>query len=81
MKPTINNQLIDITELGRTSRLYSELAQRTEPTASDVQLALVDAGTDISSLPSYAKRPQRRHLHRRKSYFTSKGNFCTNERE
>ena len=34
----------DITELGRTARVYSELASRTEPTLSDVQLALVDAG-------------------------------------
>ena len=34
----------DITELGRTARVYSEVASRTEPTLSDVQLALVDAG-------------------------------------
>ena len=36
----------DITELGRTARVYSELASRTEPTASDVQMALVDAGNE-----------------------------------
>ena len=44
---TINISLAlvsDITELGRTARVYSELASRTEPTLSDVQLALVDAG-------------------------------------
>ena len=35
---------VDITELGRTSRVYSELASRTEPTASDVHMALIDAG-------------------------------------
>ncbi len=34
-----------ISELGRTARMYSELALRTEPTVSDVQLALIDAGT------------------------------------
>jgi len=37
--------LTTITEVGRTSRLYSELAQTTEPTVSDVELALIDAGT------------------------------------
>lgn len=35
----------DITELGRTARVYSELASRTEPTVSDVHMALIDAGT------------------------------------
>lgn len=39
-----HHNILDITELGRTSRLYCELAQRTEPTVSDVQLALIDAG-------------------------------------
>lgn len=33
-----------ITELGRTARMYSELSLRTEPTALDVQSALIDAG-------------------------------------
>jgi len=36
--------LLDISELGRTSRMYSELSQRTDPTISDVRQALVDAG-------------------------------------
>ena len=36
--------MLDIAELGRTSRMYSELSQRTEPTLSDVRQALVDAG-------------------------------------
>lgn len=34
----------DITELGRTARVYSELASRTDPTVSDVHMALIDAG-------------------------------------
>ena len=33
-----------ITELGRTARMYSELALRTEPTVLDVQSALIDSG-------------------------------------
>ena len=35
----------DIVELGRTARVYSELASRTDPTVSDVHMALIDAGT------------------------------------
>jgi len=34
-----------ITELGRTARMYSELALRTEPTVLDLQAALIDSGT------------------------------------
>ena len=34
----------DITEVGRSARVYCELAQRLEPTLADVQLAFVDVG-------------------------------------
>ena len=43
----------DITEMGRTSRVYSELASRTEPTVSDVHMALVDAGIMMYMINSY----------------------------
>ncbi len=39
-----------ISELGRTARMYSELASRTEPTVSDVHSALIDSGSDIPYL-------------------------------
>ena len=42
--PVSSVPVSDITEVGRTARVYSELALRTEPTLSDVQLALIDAG-------------------------------------
>jgi transcription initiation factor TFIID subunit 8 len=51
-----------ILQVGRRARDYSEVAARTAPTYSDVELALVDVGTDPASLSEYAKRPQRRHL-------------------
>lgn len=36
--------LLDIGEIGKTSRCFSEIAQRSDPTVSDVQLALIDLG-------------------------------------
>ena len=35
---------IDIIEIGRTAKVYCEMAQRLEPTVSDVNLALIDVG-------------------------------------
>lgn len=35
---------LDIGEIGKTSRCFSEIAQRSDPTVSDVQLALIDLG-------------------------------------
>ena len=37
--------LSDISEVGRSARVYCELASRLEPTLSDVHLALIDVGT------------------------------------
>jgi transcription initiation factor TFIID subunit 8 len=48
--------------VGRRARDYCEVASRTTPTYTDVELALVDIGTDPASLSEYSKRPQRRHL-------------------
>ena len=36
--------VVDITEIGRMTRTYCELAQRNEPTLSDVQIALMECG-------------------------------------
>lgn len=49
-------------QVGRRARDYCEVASRTVPTYSDVELALVDIGADLTSLSDYAKRSQRRHL-------------------
>ncbi|CAI8038834.1 Transcription initiation factor TFIID subunit 8 [Geodia barretti] len=51
-----------IDQVGRRARDYCEVASRTAPTYTDVELALVDVGTDPASLSEYSKRPQRRHL-------------------
>ncbi|CAI8038835.1 Transcription initiation factor TFIID subunit 8 [Geodia barretti] len=54
-----------IDQVGRRARDYCEVASRTAPTYTDVELALVDVGTDPASLSEYSKRPQRRHLPKR----------------
>ncbi len=38
------SRFIDIAEIGNSSRGYCEMAQRLDPTPSDVQMALVDIG-------------------------------------
>lgn len=43
-------------EIGNSSRLYCELAGRTEPMFADVLLALVNMGLPISDLEKFAKR-------------------------
>lgn len=74
--------LLDISEIGKTSRCFSEIAQRSDPTVSDVQLALIDLGgcdtiknivisyigSKVTKLDDYSRRPQRRHLPRRMSF-------------
>jgi len=59
---------LDITEIGRLSQAYAEVAFRTQPTLADVHMSLVTiGGPQSSALMEYAKRPNKRHLTRRKS--------------
>ncbi|XP_077978486.1 transcription initiation factor TFIID subunit 8-like [Glandiceps talaboti] len=48
-----------ISELGRSSRAYCELSGRTEPMLNDVAVALIEMGTDLAALTSFAKKSQR----------------------
>jgi len=48
-----------ITEIGRSTRAFSELAGRTEPVVGDVVMALVEMGMEIDSIPIYARRSNR----------------------
>ncbi|BES96784.1 Transcription factor TFIID complex subunit 8 C-term [Nesidiocoris tenuis] len=45
-----------LTEIGKSSRTYSELAGRSEPLPADVILSLINAGIRINELEPYAKR-------------------------
>eukprot|EP00731_Ephydatia_muelleri_P019894 Em0012g719a len=65
-----------ITEIGRMTRMYCELAQRNEPTLSDVQLALLEAGAEVKCLADYSKRPQRRNLPRQPRTFPQSQPKC-----
>ena len=59
--------LLDIIEIGRLSQSYAEIAFRTQPTITDVNMALVElGGPECTSLMEHAKRPNKRHLIRRK---------------
>jgi len=63
-----NCLLLDITEIGRLSQAYAEVAFRTQPTLADVHMSLVTiGGPQTSALMEYAKRPNKRHLTRRKN--------------
>jgi len=48
-----------IHELAKSSRGLAELAGRTQPMVSDISLALVEMGCDVTSLPGFLR--QRRH--------------------
>lgn len=45
-----------ITELGRSTRAFSELSCRTDPMISDVVMSLVEMGQDVQKLQAYTKR-------------------------
>lgn len=48
-----------LTEVGRSTQAYSELAGRTEGIMTDVMMALIEMGQNIHSLPDHAKRPNK----------------------
>ena len=48
-----------ISELGRSTRSFCELANRVEPVSADVVLALVEMGVPVSGVQGYATRSQR----------------------
>ncbi|XP_072044763.1 transcription initiation factor TFIID subunit 8-like [Amphiura filiformis] len=51
-----------ITELGRSARTYCELSGRTVPMVTDVSMAVVEMGVDVSALKTYAKRLSRSRI-------------------
>jgi transcription initiation factor TFIID subunit 8 len=53
--------LIVLMELGRTTRMFTELAGRVEPTAGDVVLSLVDMGIKVDpvGLRAFSRRSTR----------------------
>ncbi|XP_011404894.2 PREDICTED: transcription initiation factor TFIID subunit 8-like [Amphimedon queenslandica] len=53
-----------IKEIGHTSNVYCEVAQRSVPTVSDIHLAFIELGARFMNLEEYAQRPQRRHIPR-----------------
>nr|XP_027216056.1 transcription initiation factor TFIID subunit 8-like [Penaeus vannamei] len=48
-----------ISQIGRESKGYSELAYRTEPIIADIIMALVDLGITMEGLQAYKMRPNR----------------------
>lgn len=48
-----------LTEVGRSTQAYSELAGRTEGIMTDVMMALIEMGQNIHTLPDHAKRPNK----------------------
>ncbi|KAJ7332997.1 hypothetical protein JRQ81_015177 [Phrynocephalus forsythii] len=48
-----------ISEMGRSAKSFCEHTARTQPTLSDIVVALVEMGFNIETLPAYAKRSQR----------------------
>jgi len=48
-----------ISEVGRSSRAYCELAARTEPVVADVVLALVEMGVSVQGIQEYSRRVNR----------------------
>lgn len=51
--------ILVLTEVGRSSKSYCELAQRTEPVIGDVIVALVNMGYKLEGLQAYGRRPAR----------------------
>ncbi|XP_052799602.1 transcription initiation factor TFIID subunit 8-like [Mya arenaria] len=45
-----------LTEVGKSSKAYTELCGRTEVMVTDVLMSLVDQGINIESIPAYANR-------------------------
>ena len=60
----------DITELGRSARTYCELSGRTIPMVTDISMAVVEMGVDVSGLKTYAKRLSRSRIPHRKFHIT-----------
>lgn len=52
--PTLSQTAIDICQVGRRARDYCEVASRTAPTHSDVELALVSLGKPEKMLTGLA---------------------------
>lgn len=50
-----------ITEIGKTSRMFTEAAGRVEPLPADITLALIDMGLSLNGMEQYALR-NNRHL-------------------
>lgn len=48
-----------LTELGRSSQAFAELAGRTEGMMTDVVMALIEMGQNLQGLPAHAKRPNK----------------------
>ncbi|KAK3102638.1 hypothetical protein FSP39_012806 [Pinctada imbricata] len=48
-----------LTELGKCSQGYAELAGRTEAMVTDVLMAQVDMGQNVNEIPIHAKRPNK----------------------
>lgn len=51
-----------ITEIGKTSRMFSEAAGRVEPLPADVTLALIDIGLSLNGMEQYAFRTNRHSM-------------------
>ena len=63
-----------ISEIGRSSRAFAELACRTEPLVGDVVMALVEMGINVESVIPFSKRAHRVSLPTRKSFNREKQN-------
>lgn len=48
-----------LTEIGRSSKAYTELCGRTEVMVTDVLMALIDQGINVESIPAHAQRPNK----------------------
>lgn len=48
-----------ISEIAKTSRMFTEAAGRVEPLPADVTLALIDMGLSLNGMEQYAFRPNR----------------------
>ncbi|CAD5121342.1 DgyrCDS9865 [Dimorphilus gyrociliatus] len=48
-----------LTEIGKQAKMICEAANRTEPIISDISLALIEMGNDITKIEDFSKRPMR----------------------